>query len=83
LPAGWFASWLAHVLMVIGLPKPKPKPPVDPPSPSPILADIDGQATLKGFSQTALRDLSAALAKAGRYEDVATVAKVAREWGDK
>jgi hypothetical protein len=89
-PAGWFAAWIAHILLSIGLPiAPKkgtpPAPVVSQDGPGePPAADLpDGPAMLAAFAQTDLRVLSASLAQAGKYEQVAIVAAVAREWGDK
>ncbi len=89
-PAGWFAAWIAHILLSIGLPaSPKKGPPPAPvvnqddPKQPPATDLPDGPAMLAAFAQTDLRVLSASLAQAGKYEQVAIVAAVAREWGDK
>ncbi len=89
-PAGWFAAWVAHVLLAIGLPAaPKkgapPAPIVSQDGAGPPLSSDQPEAPdmLAAFAKADLRVLSARLAQAGKYEQVAIVAAVAREWGDK
>jgi hypothetical protein len=88
-PAGWFASWIAHILLSIGLPaapkKSLPPAPVAPDvvGPSPAADPPDGPGMLSAFATADLRRLSSRLAQGGHYEEVAIVAEVARKWGDK
>lgn len=89
-PLGWLAAWIAHLLMKAGLPASpkKPAPTVaDAPGPenpnAPADTPLDGPGMLKAFAQGPMRELSADLARAGMYGQVATVGAVAKEWGDK
>lgn len=85
-PVAWLVSWITHFLLSAGLPAAPNKPPVATPNSteqSPVIAPADGPAMLKDFATLDLRALSSRLGQAGRYEEVAIVAKVARDWGDK